>query len=69
MQDLALDFQDQVAPQLQKYLILKSWWATNYVSLLAGPAAPPSDCPNTWPGTCLAPCYPLGVLSQVPGVG
>ncbi|XP_042326457.1 carnitine O-palmitoyltransferase 1, muscle isoform [Sceloporus undulatus] len=32
MEALALDFQQQLAPQLQKYLILKSWWATNYVS-------------------------------------
>ncbi|XP_062990523.1 carnitine O-palmitoyltransferase 1, muscle isoform isoform X2 [Elgaria multicarinata webbii] len=32
MEALALDFQKQMAPQLQKYLILKSWWATNYVS-------------------------------------
>ncbi|XP_053260806.1 carnitine O-palmitoyltransferase 1, muscle isoform [Podarcis raffonei] len=32
MEALALDFQLNVAPRLQKYLILKSWWATNYVS-------------------------------------
>ncbi|KAJ6651521.1 hypothetical protein lerEdw1_020856 [Lerista edwardsae] len=32
METLALDFQEQIAPRLQKYLILKSWWATNYVS-------------------------------------
>ncbi|XP_063164909.1 carnitine O-palmitoyltransferase 1, muscle isoform isoform X2 [Candoia aspera] len=32
MEALALDFQKKVAPRLQKYLILKSWWATNYVS-------------------------------------
>ncbi|XP_024906842.1 carnitine O-palmitoyltransferase 1, muscle isoform isoform X3 [Pteropus alecto] len=29
---LAKDFQNKLAPRLQKYLILKSWWATNYVS-------------------------------------
>ncbi|XP_015980819.1 carnitine O-palmitoyltransferase 1, muscle isoform [Rousettus aegyptiacus] len=29
---LAKDFQNKMAPRLQKYLILKSWWATNYVS-------------------------------------
>ncbi|XP_060135292.1 carnitine O-palmitoyltransferase 1, muscle isoform [Zootoca vivipara] len=32
MEALALDFQLSLAPRLQKYLILKSWWATNYVS-------------------------------------
>ncbi|XP_061493933.1 carnitine O-palmitoyltransferase 1, muscle isoform [Rhineura floridana] len=32
MEALALDFQQQTAPRLQKYLVLKSWWATNYVS-------------------------------------
>ncbi|ELW49003.1 Carnitine O-palmitoyltransferase 1, muscle isoform [Tupaia chinensis] len=32
MEALAKEFQDKTAPRLQKYLILKSWWATNYVS-------------------------------------
>ncbi|XP_054843927.1 carnitine O-palmitoyltransferase 1, muscle isoform isoform X2 [Eublepharis macularius] len=32
METLARDFQKQEAPRLQKYLILKSWWASNYVS-------------------------------------
>ncbi|XP_005379647.1 PREDICTED: carnitine O-palmitoyltransferase 1, muscle isoform isoform X1 [Chinchilla lanigera] len=32
METLAREFQDETAPRLQKYLILKSWWATNYVS-------------------------------------
>ncbi|KAM6436351.1 carnitine O-palmitoyltransferase 1, muscle isoform 1-T2 [Liasis olivaceus] len=32
MEALALDFRKNVAPRLQKYLVLKSWWATNYVS-------------------------------------
>lgn len=32
MEALALDFQEHLGPRLQKYLILKSWWATNYVS-------------------------------------
>nr|XP_056701967.1 carnitine O-palmitoyltransferase 1, muscle isoform [Euleptes europaea] len=32
MEALAKEFQKQTAPRLQKYLILKSWWATNYVS-------------------------------------
>ncbi|XP_004845344.1 carnitine O-palmitoyltransferase 1, muscle isoform isoform X2 [Heterocephalus glaber] len=32
METLAKEFQDKTAPRLQKYLILKSWWATNYVS-------------------------------------
>lgn len=29
---LASEFRDSEAAQLQRYLILKSWWATNYVS-------------------------------------
>lgn len=29
---LANEFKDSQAAQLQRYLILKSWWATNYVS-------------------------------------
>lgn len=29
---LAKDFKNSKAAQLQRYLILKSWWATNYVS-------------------------------------
>ena len=33
METLAKEFQDKTAPRLQKYLVLKSWWATNYVSL------------------------------------
>ncbi|XP_006876448.1 PREDICTED: carnitine O-palmitoyltransferase 1, muscle isoform isoform X3 [Chrysochloris asiatica] len=32
MEVLAKEFQDKTAPRLQKYLVLKSWWATNYVS-------------------------------------
>uniref|UniRef100_A0A8C7AEX4 Carnitine O-palmitoyltransferase 1, muscle isoform n=1 Tax=Neovison vison TaxID=452646 RepID=A0A8C7AEX4_NEOVI len=32
METLAKDFQEKTAPRLQKYLVLKSWWATNYVS-------------------------------------
>ncbi|XP_014380535.1 carnitine O-palmitoyltransferase 1, muscle isoform isoform X2 [Alligator sinensis] len=32
MEVLAQDFQNYTAPRLQKYLVLKSWWATNYVS-------------------------------------
>lgn len=32
MEILANDFKDSEAAQLQRYLILKSWWATNYVS-------------------------------------
>lgn len=29
---LANEFKDSKAAQLQRYLIMKSWWATNYVS-------------------------------------
>uniref|UniRef100_A0A674NVJ6 Carnitine O-palmitoyltransferase 1, muscle isoform n=1 Tax=Takifugu rubripes TaxID=31033 RepID=A0A674NVJ6_TAKRU len=32
MVTLAKEFKDSKAAQLQRYLILKSWWATNYVS-------------------------------------
>ncbi|NXX39603.1 CPT1B palmitoyltransferase, partial [Tricholaema leucomelas] len=32
MEALAKEFKEQTAPRLQKYLILKSWWTTNYVS-------------------------------------
>ncbi|CAL8358619.1 unnamed protein product [Lota lota] len=32
MEMLANDFRNTSAPQLQRYLLLKSWWATNYVS-------------------------------------
>ncbi|XP_062845574.1 carnitine palmitoyltransferase 1Aa (liver) isoform X1 [Trichomycterus rosablanca] len=32
MEELALDFQKNLAPKLQWYLMLKSLWATNYVS-------------------------------------
>ncbi|KAM9177402.1 carnitine O-palmitoyltransferase 1, muscle isoform [Dugong dugon] len=32
METLAKEFQHKTAPRLQKYLVLKSWWATNYVS-------------------------------------
>lgn len=29
---LAYEFRDGIARKLQKYLIFKSWWASNYVS-------------------------------------
>lgn len=29
---LAQEFQSTIASRLQRYLILKSWWASNYVS-------------------------------------
>uniref|UniRef100_A0A672GBK8 Carnitine O-palmitoyltransferase 1, muscle isoform n=1 Tax=Salarias fasciatus TaxID=181472 RepID=A0A672GBK8_SALFA len=32
MEILANEFKDSKAAQLQRYLVLKSWWATNYVS-------------------------------------
>ena len=35
MESLVKEFQTHVGPRLQKYLVLKSWWATNYVSLYA----------------------------------
>lgn len=33
MEALAKEFQEKTAPRLQRYLRLKSWWTTNYVSL------------------------------------
>ncbi|XP_039560513.1 carnitine O-palmitoyltransferase 1, muscle isoform [Passer montanus] len=32
MAALAKEFQEKTAPRLQRYLLLKSWWTTNYVS-------------------------------------
>ncbi|XP_029817544.1 carnitine O-palmitoyltransferase 1, muscle isoform-like, partial [Manacus vitellinus] len=33
MEALAKEFQEKTAPRLQRYLRLKSWWTTNYVSV------------------------------------
>ncbi|KAG7245791.1 hypothetical protein CRUP_033862, partial [Coryphaenoides rupestris] len=30
METLANDFRNTIAPQLQRYLKLKSWWSNNY---------------------------------------
>lgn len=47
VQALASDFQQNVAPRLQRFLVLKSWWATNYVSSSAGlPPTPQPGCPS-----------------------
>lgn len=35
MEVLAKEFKEKTAPRLQKYLIFKSWWTTNYVSTLS----------------------------------
>lgn len=32
MEKLAKEFQQGIAVKLQRYLMLKSWWSTNYVS-------------------------------------
>lgn len=32
MQSLVNDFEGTIAPKLQRYLVLKSWWSTNYVT-------------------------------------
>ncbi len=32
MEKLVEEFQSGMGPRLQRYLIAKSWWATNYVS-------------------------------------
>ena len=34
MEGLVAEFTKGIGPKLQRYLILKSWWATNYVSVL-----------------------------------
>lgn len=46
MEALAKEFKEKTAPRLQKYLILKSWWTTNYVS----PAPGAEHCcdPTAW---------------------
>lgn len=35
MERLVKEFETGIGPKLQRYLVLKSWWATNYVSLYA----------------------------------
>ena len=35
MERLVKEFETGIGPRLQRYLVLKSWWATNYVSLYA----------------------------------
>lgn len=32
MEKLAKEFEETVGSKLQRYLLLKSWWSTNYVS-------------------------------------
>lgn len=32
MERLAIEFQNGIGVKLQRYLVLKSWWSTNYVS-------------------------------------
>lgn len=32
MEDLAKEFESTIGSKLQRYLTLKSWWSTNYVS-------------------------------------
>lgn len=32
LEQLALDFENGIGSKLQRYLILKSWWSSNYVS-------------------------------------
>lgn len=32
MEQLVSEFESTIGPKLQKYLVLKSWWSTNYVS-------------------------------------
>ena len=54
MEALAKEFQEKTAPRLQKYLILKSWWTTNYVRTPRFPSAgggSSTTCPPTtaWP--------------------
>lgn len=52
MEKLAKDFQDKTAGRLQRFLILKSWWATNYVSSFQFPCNVPHPClPSALTGT------------------
>lgn len=59
---LAKEFQKKTAPRLQKYLIVKSWWATNYVSPLGRLPSPTSvlaaQSPSRTPA--LTPHAPTG---------
>lgn len=55
METLAKEFQDKTAPRLQKYLVLKSWWATNYVSPLLGLPSPPLVSGGSVPCPLLQP--------------
>ena len=48
MERLVKEFEMGVGPRLQKYLVLKSWWATNYVSLYAVVVCLFILCSNTW---------------------
>lgn len=48
---LAKEFQEKTAPRLQKYLIVKSWWATNYVSPLLCLPSPPVPAAQSPPCT------------------
>lgn len=55
METLAKEFQDKTAPRLQKYLVLKSWWATNYVSPFPGLPSPPLCQGHLCPALCPHP--------------
>lgn len=46
MEALAKEFKEKTAPRLQKYLVLKSWWTTNYVS--PAPGGGPCHDPTAW---------------------
>lgn len=46
MEALAKEFKEKTAPRLQKYLIFKSWWTTNYVS--PAPGAGRRRDPTAW---------------------
>lgn len=35
MEKLVVDFENGMGPRLQRYLVAKSWWATNYVSIFS----------------------------------
>ncbi|NXE56247.1 CPT1B palmitoyltransferase, partial [Casuarius casuarius] len=65
MEALAKEFKEKTAPQLQKYLILKSWWTTNYVSAQPRRATPvPPSAGDPAPGGGSSPRCPgpAGVL-------
>ncbi|XP_027564456.1 carnitine O-palmitoyltransferase 1, muscle isoform-like, partial [Neopelma chrysocephalum] len=68
MEALAKEFQEKTAPRLQRYLRLKSWWTTNYVSGGGhlGHGGPPS---SLWGGDRGPGVFPSGVRRDLGSPG